>query len=142
MKKEIEKEKAGTAGRVSELDSHSNKDTDTHSIASLSALGGYGSQKLDIKKVELINQNVSMMVSCKTAFDTMQQVLKTFKQAFKNVARCTIFVLNRYLQAYVFKNMGEQKRFFKAIQMGSKNNVVYAIFQDSKEYCKPSFSSL
>ena len=46
------------AGKVSELDTHSNKDkdTDTHSIASLSALGGgYGSQKLDIKKVELIN---------------------------------------------------------------------------------------
>ena len=72
IKKEIEREKAGAAGKLSELDTHSNKDTDTHSIASLSALGGYGSQKLDIKKVELINTNVSMMVSCKTAFDTMQ----------------------------------------------------------------------
>ena len=26
--------------------------------------------------------------------------------------------------------------------MGSKNNIVYAIFQDAKEYCKPTFSSL
>ena len=55
-RKEIEKEKAGvTGGKQSELDSHSNRDTDVHSIASLSALGGYGSQKIDIKKVEMIN---------------------------------------------------------------------------------------
>jgi len=69
-------------------------------------------------------------------------VIKTFKQAFKNVARCTIFVMNRYLQAYVFKDMSEQKRFFKAIQMGGRNSIVYAIFQDPKEYCKPTFSSI
>lgn len=97
-------------------------------MASFSALGGYGPQKIDTKKVEMINQNVKQFIACKTPFETMQQVLKTFKMAFKNVARCTIFILNRYLQAYVFKNMGEHKRFFKAIQMGSRYQVVYAIF--------------
>jgi len=72
----------------------------------------------------------------------MQMVLKTFKQALKNVARCTIFVINRYLQAYVFKDLGTHKRYFKAIQMGSRHSIVYAIYQDAKEYCKPSFNSI
>ena len=39
-KKDLEKEKAG-AGRNSEIDSASLKDVDGHSVASLSALGGY-----------------------------------------------------------------------------------------------------
>ena len=72
----------------------------------------------------------------------MQQVLKTYKQAFKNISRCTIYIINRYLQAYVFKDMGEHRRFFKAIQMGGRNSIVYAIFQDAKEYCKPTFTSI
>lgn len=72
----------------------------------------------------------------------MLQVLKTFKQAIKNVGRCTIYVCNRYLQAYVFKDMHEQKRFFKAIQMGGRNSIVYAIYNDVEEYCKPSFTSI
>ena len=43
-RKEIEREKAGMAGKnLSELDSNSIKDTDGHSMASFSALGGYGS---------------------------------------------------------------------------------------------------
>ena len=57
-------------------------------MASFSALGGYGPQKIDTKKVEMINQNVKQFIACKTPFETMQQVLKTFKMAFKNVARC------------------------------------------------------
>ena len=81
-------------------------------------------------------------MNCKTPYETMQQVIKTFKQAFKNVSRCTIFITNRYLQAYVFKDMGSMKRFFKAIQMGNRNSIVYAIFADTKEYCKPTFNSI
>ena len=54
-KKEQEKERAGGAGRNSEIDSTSLKDVDGHSVASLSALGGYASQRIDIKKVEMIN---------------------------------------------------------------------------------------
>ena len=69
-------------------------------------------------------------------------MIRTYKEAFKNVARCTIFILNRYLQAYVFKDMGAHKRCFKAIQMGSRHNIVYAVYQDAKEYCKPNFSSI
>ena len=38
--------------------------------------------------------------------------------------------------------MGEFKRLFKAIQMGSRNSIVYAIFADAKEYCKPNFTSI
>ena len=110
-------------------------------MASFSALGA-GSQKIDIKKVEMINQNVLQILTSKTPFETMQQVIKTFKQAFKNVARCTMFVTNRYLQAFVFKDIGENKRFIKAIQMGNRNNIVYAIFPDIKEYCKPIFTSI
>lgn len=139
---EKEKEKLGPGGRNSDFDSNSIKDTDAQSMVSFSALGAYGAQKIDIKKVALINQNVQNMVACRTPFETMLQVVKTFKQAFKNVARCTIFVLNRYLQAYVFKDMAEKKRHFKAIQMGGRYSIVYAIFQDAKEYCKPTFSSM
>ena len=51
MKKEQEREKLGDAGRNSEIDSTSLKDVDGHSVASLSALGGYGSQRIDLKKV-------------------------------------------------------------------------------------------
>ena len=45
-------------GRMSDLDSNSIKDGDNHSMTSFSALGGYGSQRIDIKKVEQINQNL------------------------------------------------------------------------------------
>ena len=55
----------------------------------------------------MINQNLQQILVLKTPFDAMQQVIKTYKQAFKTAARCTIFVINRYLQAYVFKNMSE-----------------------------------
>ena len=85
---------------------------------------------------------MSLIVASKTPLETMLQILKTFKQAIKNVGRCTIYVINRYLQAYVFKNMHEHKRFFKAIQMGGRNSIVYAIYQDSEEYCKPTFTSI
>ena len=54
MKKEQEREKAGILGKNSEMDSNSLKDTDIHSMASFSALGS-GNQKIDIKKVEMIN---------------------------------------------------------------------------------------
>ena len=57
-RKEIEKEKTGIAGKNSELDSNSIKDNDGNSVASFSALGGCGAQKIDIKKVEMINQQV------------------------------------------------------------------------------------
>ena len=111
-------------------------------MASFSALGGYASQRVDIKKVEQINQNLQLILHSRQAFDAMLLVLKMYKAALKNVGRCTVFVLNRYLQAYVFKNMQEQKRFYKAIQMGGKNSVVYAIYQDADQYCKPCFSSI
>ena len=54
LKKEQEREKAGVLGKNSEMDSNSLRDTDNHSLASFSALGT-GSQKIDIKKVEMIN---------------------------------------------------------------------------------------
>jgi len=54
-KKEQEREKAGAAGRNSDIDSTSLKDVDNHSVASLSALGGYATSRIDIKKVEMIN---------------------------------------------------------------------------------------
>ena len=63
----------------------------------------------------MINQNIQQVLISKHPLEAMQQVLKTYKQAFKNIARITIFVVNRYLQAYVFKDMHEQKRFYKAI---------------------------
>lgn len=90
----------------------------------------------------MINQNIQQVLISKYPLEAMQQVLKTYKQAFKNIARITIFVVNRYLQAYVFKDMNEQKRFYKAIQMGDRSEIVYAIFDDEKEYCKPCFGSL
>ena len=55
QRKEAEREKGGAVGRNSEIDSNSLKDADGHSMASFSALGGYGATKIDIKKVELIN---------------------------------------------------------------------------------------
>ena len=96
-RKEAEKEKLGQAGRTSEVDSHSLKDVDGHSMASFSALGGYASQRVDIKKVEQINQNLQLILHSRQAFDAMLLVLKMYKAALKNVGRCTVFVLNRYL---------------------------------------------
>lgn len=113
-KKEQERAERG-GGRNSEIDSASLRDADGQSVASLSALGGYGSQRIDLKKVEMINQNIQQVLISKIPLEAMQQVLKTYKQAFKNIARITIFVINRYLQAYVFKDMHEHKRFYKAI---------------------------
>ena len=84
-------------------DSDSNTSTYSNDRQSLSALGG-GVQKLDIKKVETINHNVTQMIFAKSPFDAMQLILKTFKQYFKNVARCTIFIMNRYLQDVCFPN--------------------------------------
>lgn len=52
------------------MDSNSIKDTDIHSMASFSALGA-GSQRIDIKKVEMINQNVLQILNSKTPFETM-----------------------------------------------------------------------
>ena len=75
-------------------------------MASVSAVGGYGSVKVDIKKVEMINANVLQILTSKTPFEAMLQLTKTFKQALKNVSRCTVFIINRYLQAYVFKGQG------------------------------------
>ena len=84
--------------RDSDNDSSSFGMSDRHS---LSALGG-GVQKLDLKKIEQFNHNVTQMILAKNPFDAMQLILKTFKQYFKNVARCTIFIMNSYLQEACF----------------------------------------
>jgi hypothetical protein len=56
QRKQAEREKAGLpAGRNSDIDSNSLKDVDGHSMASFSAMGGYATTRIDIKKVELIN---------------------------------------------------------------------------------------
>ena len=49
--KERKQQLVAQGGRVSEADSNSMKDADQHSYASLSALGGYTSQRVDVKKV-------------------------------------------------------------------------------------------
>lgn len=56
MHQRVEKDKTGNTGRNSELDSNSH--VDNNSIASFSALGGLTSSKIDIKRVELINENL------------------------------------------------------------------------------------
>lgn len=139
QKKQTNKDKG--AERSSEVDSTSLKDIEGHSFASLSALGGagYGSQRIDIKKVEMINQNVTQMMIAKTPLESMLLTIKAYKQAFKNIARITIFVINRYLQANVFKGMEEFKRNYRGIPMAGRNEVVYAIYDDPKECCKPQF---
>ena len=71
--------------------------------------------QIDINRVEKINSNVLQIVNSKHPFECLQHVLKTFKEAFKNVSRLTIFVVNRYLQSYVFKDMQKYKRFFKTV---------------------------
>lgn len=38
--------------------------------------------------------------------------------------------------------MDDQKRHYKAIQIGDRSEIVYAIFDDEKEYCKPCFNSI
>ena len=85
--------------------------------------------------------NVQLILNSKTPFECLQQVLKTFKEAFKNIARLTIFVVNRYLQSYVFKNMGRYKRFYKSVPI-NKKQAVYGIFDDAKEFCEPCFTTV
>ena len=91
----------------------------------------------------MINQNVKQVMMSKQPMEAFQKVLKTYKQAFKSIVRSTIFVTNRELQTNVFKDITvEQKRLVKVIQMGERHEVIYGIFEDEKEYCKPSFNSL
>ena len=70
----------------------------------------------------------------------METVLLTFKQAFKYVAKISIFVINRYLQAYIFKNQQKNKRFFRTFTVQKKT--IYAVFLNDKEQCNPCFTSL
>ena len=78
--------------------------------------GGLGGPiKVDINRVEAINQNILSVLNSKTPMEAAQAILKTFRQAFKAVQRVSLFIVNRYLQAYVFTNIGEYKRFYKAI---------------------------
>ena len=67
-------------------------------------------------------------------------MLKTFKDAFKHCARVTIFVINRYLQAYIFKDNEKAKRFYKSLNIGRE--IVYGVFNDEKEFCTPHFTSV
>lgn len=87
----------------------------------------------------MINQNVQLIINSKTPLESMLLMIKTYKQAFKNIARITIFVINRYLQAYIFKGMDEYRRNFRGIPMGGRSEVVYAIYEDVNQFCKPHF---
>ena len=138
--KDLEKRRPSLDRRDSDSSSISN---DRHS---LSALGG-GVQKLDIKKFDQINLNVQYMINAKNPFDCLQMILKTFKMYFKNVARCTIFLMNHALKDVCFPNkvgvFDHRRRYLKVIQLqNSFDPLVYALFADAKEYCKPCFTSM
>ena len=116
---------------------------DVISFASFNQGSTAPAYQIDINKVEKINQNVMHIVTSKNAFECLQYVLKTFKEAFKQLSKLTVFVVNRFLQNAIFQNSNAQrnKRFFKYLQI-NKRLSVYAIFDDHKEFCQPCFSSL
>ena len=105
LQKKIKQEREKAAGKdLSEIDDNSTVPMDIQSFASYSQNPAGPTYQVDINRVEKINMNVALILSSKSPFECLQQVLKTFKEAFKNVSRLTIFVINRYLQSYVFKD--------------------------------------
>ena len=86
-------------GKISDTESASLNFENMSSFGSTQG-GGLGlanSYKADIKRVETINMNLLSVVNSKTPFEAIQAVLKTLKQAFKNVARLSVFIINKYL---------------------------------------------
>ena len=83
------------------------------------------------------------IVLSKNAFECLQYVIKTFKEAFKNLSKLTIFVVNRFLQTAIFDNGQAQrnKRHYKFLQI-NKRLGVYGVFDDPKEFCQPCFTSV
>ena len=74
----MKKEKEKMFGKISDTESASHA-FDNLSYASMSQMGGIGSVKVDIGRVEAINQNVTSVLNSKTPIEAAQAILKTFK---------------------------------------------------------------
>lgn len=70
---------------------------ESFSMQSTSQLGGAWYSSFEIKKVENINTNVKALVFSKSPIEAFLIMLKTIKETFKAVTRCSIFVMNRHL---------------------------------------------
>ena len=96
LQQKIKREKERAAGHDS-IEFEDDTKIDVMSFASFNQAQSGPGYQIDIKKVEKINQNVFHIVTSKNAFDCLQYVLKTFKEAFKHLSKLTIFVVNRFL---------------------------------------------
>lgn len=81
------------------------------------------------------------MVRAKTAVDAVLVFIKTMKDAFKNLARLSVHILDRHLQKQMFHNNQKYSRNFKMIQF-SKKKVIYSVFDLPIEQCKPCYTSV
>ena len=61
------------------------------------------SQHVDLNRVEKINKNVLAIVTSKNPLECLMTVIKTIKETFKSVARISIFIVNKLMQAYILK---------------------------------------
>lgn len=100
-------------------------------------LGSY--QTLEFKRIENINDKVGAMVNSKTPMDCLLTLLKTIKETFKAVSRCSIFLVSPYIQAYVLEGQEKNIRHYRQLQLQDKK-IIYALSSTEKDQCNPCFT--
>jgi hypothetical protein len=81
------------------------------------------------------------MVYSKSAMECLLTLLKTIKETFKTAARCSVFLVNKHMQAFILEGQEKYARSYKQMQLTDKKTI-YAIFQTEKDQCKPCFTTV
>jgi hypothetical protein len=114
-----------------------------HVIDSVSVLSNVPNRTgNELSKLQNINVNIRMIVASRSPLDCVANVLKTFKLAFKGVIRCSVFLIDRILQAFTLDGSASQTRFCRAVPLPENRKTLYAVSLDPSEQCSPCFQNL
>ena len=103
--------------------------SDNQFSASMSNAGPTSAGGFDMHKIEKINKHVFQMMNAKQSFDCAMSILKACKEAFKGATRCTLFIVDQYLQAIILKGQTKMQRHFKSVALeDTMSGVMFAIF--------------
>lgn len=94
---------------------------------------------MEMAKVEKINKHVQSMITAKTALDAALEICRCVKEAFRNCARVSLFLVDPYLQAVVLKGQKQTNHWKQVGLEETDSGTMYAVFEEERDYCAALF---
>jgi hypothetical protein len=100
----------------------------------------------EISRFETLTQLLFNVNRPKTSVKAMVQFIKAIKASYNPFKSITVFVVDRFLQGVIFKNINEKENRLqnkKKYKICSVNDeTIYAVFEDEEDFSFPVFQNL